>query len=127
MRVNKDLLKKISAYSSVAASVAALPKDSDAQIIYSDISPDFTLECAPHNYGFYDLDLNNDGVADFRIQKDNITTDCWFCSCSAGYSSCDYNGEIRIKALNDGSILANGNYPENLKLEDSIDANEEWI
>lgn len=62
------LLKKISSYSSMAASLLAISNAANAQIVYKDIDPDFV---GTGNGTSYDLDLNNDGTTDFQI---NLTS-----------------------------------------------------
>src|SRR5207248_3235723 len=52
---------------------------SDAQIVYTDVNPDYTLSGTDQ----YLLDLNNDGTYDFRINQFNITDE----SCPDGASA----------------------------------------
>jgi hypothetical protein len=55
--------KKLASYSAVASAIFAI-QNSDAQIIYTDVSPDSIIM----NEGSYNLDLNNDGVFDAFIE-----------------------------------------------------------
>jgi hypothetical protein len=57
--------KKMKSYSALAGSVLAVSASADAQVIYTDVAPDSVVNASTG--GFYDLDLNNDGVADFRL------------------------------------------------------------
>jgi Secretion system C-terminal sorting domain len=58
------LSKKIKTYSAVAGSVIAVSTSADAQVVYTDISPDSTF-IADGN--LYNLDLDNDGTFDFTF------------------------------------------------------------
>ena len=62
------LLKRIKGYSALAGSLIGMTQVANAQIVYTDISPDFTDS---GNGASYSLDLNNDGTADFEI---NVST-----------------------------------------------------
>lgn len=59
-----NLSKKFAAYSSMAASLLAISNVASAQVIYTDIVPDYA---GAENGATYDLDLNNDGTVDFKI------------------------------------------------------------
>ena len=50
--------------------ILIIPFHSDAQIHYTDINPDTTILKG----GLYNLDLNNDGLADFQISLSNDST-----------------------------------------------------
>ena len=56
---------KLKAYSALAGSLLAFNNTADAQILYTDVNPDFT---GNSNGDVYELDLNNDGTTDFAIQ-----------------------------------------------------------
>ncbi len=47
-----------------AAFLAANAEKADAQIMYTDVNPDIVIQ-----NGFFNLDLNNDGVADFKLEQ----------------------------------------------------------
>lgn len=68
MKKTSTLQQKLKSYSAVAGAVAATAAvtDAKAQIIYTDVTPDVTLT-ADTTGQVYDLDLNNDGTADFTI------------------------------------------------------------
>jgi len=52
-----------------------LPVDNESLIIYTDITPDFASN---RLNDFYNLDLNNDGIVDFRlVSNDNSGTAIW--------------------------------------------------
>jgi Secretion system C-terminal sorting domain len=58
------LLKKLKSYSALTGSLLAAAAAADGQIIYTDINPDITLNT---DGAAYNLDLNNDGVSDYKI------------------------------------------------------------
>jgi hypothetical protein len=58
------LIRKVTGYSALAGSLVSLANVGNAQIAYTDISPDYTDS---DNGASYSLDLNNDGTADFLI------------------------------------------------------------
>ncbi|MBX7108119.1 MAG: T9SS type A sorting domain-containing protein [Chitinophagales bacterium] len=58
------LSKKITSYSSLAASLLTVSNLVNAQIVYTDVNPD---DAQANNGAEYDLDLNNDATVDFKI------------------------------------------------------------
>ena len=58
------LSKKITGYSSLAASLLTVSNLVNAQIVYTDVNPD---NSQAGNGAEYDLDLNNDATVDFKI------------------------------------------------------------
>jgi hypothetical protein len=62
--MKKSLQEKLKAYSAVAGSVAAT--SAGAQIVYTDVNPDFVA----HDSVIYVLDLNNDLTPDFGFAAD---------------------------------------------------------
>lgn len=64
MKSNKSSIqKKLKSYSALAGTIAAAVSSADAQVIYTDVAPDSTL----NTNETYNLDLNNDDVVDFQI------------------------------------------------------------
>ena len=59
---NSTLLKKLQQYSALAAPMLATAGLANAQIVYTDIVPDKTLNADGETYN---LDLNNDGLVDY--------------------------------------------------------------
>lgn len=110
--MKKQLLKKLSAFivTSVMSSASA-----DAQIFYTDVNPDTVISSplspTPKNYN---LDLNNDGVNDFRI------------SCSRTMGACQtaryYISYVNVSALDANAVVAvaNSTYPQPMNFNDSI-------
>ncbi len=68
--MKKALQSKLKSYSALAGSVALISTQSDAQMVYTDITPDTT---AAVNGAFYDLDVDNNGITDFSISL-NLTS-----------------------------------------------------
>lgn len=65
MKKTSTLQQKLKSYSAVAGAVAASAAATDANaqnIVYTDVSPDATVNATTPSY---DLDLNNDGTVDF--------------------------------------------------------------
>ncbi|HUM46583.1 MAG TPA: T9SS type A sorting domain-containing protein [Chitinophagales bacterium] len=108
------LSKKITGYSSMAASLLAISNLASAQIVYTDVNPDFA---DANNGAEYGLDLNNDATVDFKV---TIT--------SNGGAGVRMVAEV----LNDNAIAGTYNtaypyiYPSALDLNDIIDENKTW-
>lgn len=64
MSENSTLNKKLKAYSAVAGAIVAASTSADAQVVYTDVNPDTTVNTVN---GAYMLDLNNDGTVDFAL------------------------------------------------------------
>lgn len=68
-KLSSKFADKLKAYSALTA--VAVGSSANAAIQYTDVNPDSTFT----NHGdYYDLDLNNDNVPDFRINLVNIQT-----------------------------------------------------
>jgi len=84
--VNKSsLAKKLASYSAVAAAVLAIDRTADAQIVYTPVKPAFVGSDTTYN-----LDLNNDGIVDFKI----IQTHTSFRNGGTNYSFSAHGGEF---------------------------------
>lgn len=68
MKKTTTLQNKLKAYAAVAGAVTA-SSAANAQIVYTDIIPDTTVNTIN---GDYQLDLNNDGIADFAIAYQQV-------------------------------------------------------
>ncbi|MGB3075256.1 MAG: T9SS type A sorting domain-containing protein [Chitinophagales bacterium] len=106
------LSKKITGYSSMAASLLAISNIANAQIMYTDVNPDFV---GTGNGASYDLDLNNDGTTDFQV---NITS----------------NGadvKLLINAIDNNAIAGTSSdpykYPSLLQANDVIGDALTWV
>ena len=75
---SSHLAKKLSAYSLVAGAFI-IAKQADAQIVYTDVIPDFTLDLGPFPLdSIYPLDLDNNGQVDFEFSVHLVTwTETW--------------------------------------------------
>lgn len=58
--MNKQLKKKLLTYSSMGGAIAMIAANAEAQIVHMD-PPDIVI-----SNGNYDVDLDNDGIYDFR-------------------------------------------------------------
>ena len=79
-----NLQKKLLSYSTLAAVILGVDRSAEAQIIYTKIDPPDTLtsDNSGFYYGSYLLDLNNDGISDFRFSiftfQQNTTHESFF-------------------------------------------------
>jgi len=101
-KINKTRIKdNLSRYGSLAIAITGI-SESNAAIIYTDISPDFT----GGGNSQYDIDMNNDGISEFN-----------FYAYSYIYSSSIYRYLAVFDNTNNGGILRNySNYSYALAL-----------
>ncbi len=117
--------KKLAAYVTIASAyLAAHPVEANAQIMYTDVSPNLVIDNS-----YFNLDLNNDGVMDVQLQNshyDNVVlaSDC---------SPCSGTFHLMRKAnlsLNDAQIMETVFYGYNpiepLNAGDTIKAANIW-
>lgn len=102
------LLKKLKSYSAVAASLTGMVSLGHAQIQYTDINPDTTIE---NNGDIYLLDLNNDTISDFRFQAYKRTSN-WTNGGNNYYSNSEwiYLDPLISNAVNTYSTVINTFY-----------------
>ena len=62
--MKKDLQNKLAKYSAAAGAAVLAVGSTNAQIVYTDVNPDFVH---PGNETGFGLDLNNDATFDFAI------------------------------------------------------------
>lgn len=60
---NTTLNKRLKSYSALAGTIFAAANTANAQVVYTNVTPDSTITTG----GSYDLDLDNDGTADFVL------------------------------------------------------------
>jgi hypothetical protein len=111
---NSTLSRKLKSYSAVAGSLVAAGSSADAQVVYTDVSPDMSVSSG----GFYNLDLNNDGTIDFRLEQRSGTV----------YSYFNYNavGVLPESAMNAVDTL--GQQCANAASAGfSVDATRNWV
>lgn len=66
--MNKTLLKdKLKSYSALASAVFGTAAAADAQIVYTDVTPDVTLSVINDSLNSYDVDFDNAGTPDMAI------------------------------------------------------------
>jgi len=96
------LSKKIKSYSALAGSIIAASSAADAQVVYTNVSPDAVVNTPG---GFYNLDLNNDGIIDFKIVTNTGTS---------GIYVFDFVEAIPSKAANAIVDIADAGYADTL-------------
>ena len=69
--MNKELLEKLKNYSKTAAALAVVSGTANAQIVYTDVHPDTTLNTFPSNY---EIDFDGDGNIDLNIKMQSSGT-----------------------------------------------------
>jgi ureidoglycolate hydrolase len=113
--MKKQLLKKLSICLPLGVAFVIMVMFSagvNAQIIYTDIIPDTTIN---KNGGVYNLDLNNDKITDFRITFNTAT---------ATYGKCGSANKINIliTPLDSNAVGNTSTYPSALNLNSVIDS-----
>ena len=86
MRKEHTLTKKLAAYSALATSILLGKESANAQILYTDLDPDAETSLP----GNYILDLNNDGISDFKFNLIGLTA--------------IYGNQMRVMGYSDNSI-----------------------
>jgi hypothetical protein len=64
---NSTLLKRLAQYSAMTAPAIAVAGMANAQVVYTDVDPDFELTSSPGDIASAVIDLDNDGVSDFIL------------------------------------------------------------
>lgn len=90
------LSKKIKSYSALAGSIIAVSASADAQVVYTDVSPDAVINTSG---GFFNIDLNADGTTDFQVMTASVST--------SGYVY-DYVACLPSQSLNAIDTIAGG-------------------
>ncbi len=111
------LSKKIKSYSALAGSIIAVSAGADAQVVYTDVSPDAVINTAG---GFYNLDLNADGTTDFKIMTNSVSTSGYVYDYVAVTPSAAFNA---IDTISGGG---NGGYAEALSAGAGICSTSLW-
>lgn len=95
----------------------------NAQIVYTDVNPDIVQTCQTFQCSqTSDLDLNNDGVFDLKLDL-NLST---FTSRNPPYAQY-FSGIIKASPLNGSSIITDiSGYPLEMNLNELIDSNGSW-
>ncbi|MEI7802314.1 MAG: T9SS type A sorting domain-containing protein [Bacteroidota bacterium] len=107
--------KKLAAYVATAAAFLAAQKESNAQIVYTNVNPDHLIDNS-----FFNLDLNNDGVTDYQFHIETIQ----------GGSSGGFYGNLHTIIVSHLDPLSNneiiGNPISKLNAGDTITPNNNW-
>jgi len=120
-----SLKKKIKSYSLLAAAVVLCNKETDAQIIYTDIDPDIDYSVNTRDF-FYTLDLNKDEEFDFRFHEYYSISVRTYAGSQWRYLKRNF---ITVEKINSNSVLASNDlkFPIPLKLNDTINNTRPWI
>jgi hypothetical protein len=109
------LNKKLKSYSALAGTLVAAANTANSQVVYTDVVPDATVNTG----GMYNLDLDNNGMADFQFQDTHgtylygtfpITYDVGVLAPMAGNA---------IDTIGDGAVAHN--------LNDAINGSLMWV
>jgi len=116
MSSNKqNIQKKLKSYSALAGTIVAAVSSADAQVVYTDVMPDSTV----NNGGVYNLDLNNDDVADFQLLQRSGTY--------GGFASYDAVGVYALGATNAVDTSGGGGGATAMDIGVTIDATLHWV
>ena len=118
----KDIFqRRLRSYSILAGSLLATKFSADAQILYTDIVPDDTL----NPYEYIELDLNNDSIVDFYPTQAQNPLDYGRGGiiCNTWSGSASLNSVAGVATEGSFSIKS----PFKLSQDDSISSNLEWI
>ncbi|MCE3279737.1 MAG: hypothetical protein K0S44_1928 [Bacteroidetes bacterium] len=69
MKTKPTLNSKLKSYSAIAGTMIATANSAEAQVVYTDVTPDASITSG----GTYDLDLNNDGTVDYEFSLNTGT------------------------------------------------------
>jgi hypothetical protein len=118
--MKKNLQSRISKYTAVAVAVVSAV-GAQAQVEYTDVSPDYSHDAVQNDWAVYQLDLNNDQTVDFEIvSRDTLTP----------------NGHVRITLAvpyGAGNAVAGVTTPSNydyalaLDINTMVDSTLNWI
>ncbi|MCW3072266.1 MAG: hypothetical protein JWO44_2156 [Bacteroidetes bacterium] len=116
MSSNKqNIQKKLKSYSALAGTLVAAAGSADAQVVYTDVVPDSTV----NNGGVYNLDLNNDDVADFQLLQRSGTY--------GGLASYDVVGVYALGANNAVDTSGGAGTATAMDIGVTIDGTLNWV
>lgn len=120
MKKNSTLSKKLKSYSALAGTVTAVVASANAQVVYTDVAPDVTVN---GNQSAYALDLDNDGNADFLF----VTVDTTISSVGVKrVAALPYQSGNAMAATTSAGPNATYIYPLALAAGQTVDANMSW-
>jgi Secretion system C-terminal sorting domain len=113
--MKKSLQSKLKTYSSVAAGVL-IASSAGAQIVYTDVNPDVTINNLPSSF---DIDMNGDATPDFQIKMFNTSSS----SSSSGWDV------VRVDPMSSSSLngVQGTSYVDVLNLNDMISSGQSFI
>ena len=88
--MDKKIVNKLLSYSAVAGAFVATGQSADAQVVYTDFSPDTVISVFSGS-GVLDIDLNDDGNVDFQIQH-AFTSTFWTSSSNTYFYALKFAG-----------------------------------
>lgn len=91
-----------------------------SNIVYTDVNPDSVIRI---NNSYYDLDLNNDGVNDFKFRVYTYKSRCTPTECGSGLIN-SVSASISNGSIN--QIELDGLYPASLDSSAKINVNKTW-
>ncbi len=122
--MKKELQERLSQYSAAAAAVTIGAAGANAQIVYTDVDPDFSHPGDEIGFG---LDLNNDANADFIIASvDTTITNTQGTFRVRNTVVAGYGTQAAQNAIA-GETPSNYNYALALNMNDMIDNTLNWI
>ena len=98
--MNSNNKKKLKNYLSLAGGITTAFSSANAQVVYTDVNPDYLLT---GNNNTYSLDLNNDGVEDYSVI--NIDTIQSYMSGSYSYKAVIKGAALRNPVLSNSWLI----------------------
>jgi hypothetical protein len=115
---NAGFQKKLKTYSAMAGTFAAAMNSADAQVVYTNVTPDSTLNAGE----MFNLDLNNDAIVDFKLlQKSGNYPYMGF------YVSYDAVAVYALNAPNAIDTMPGTGMPAAFNAGQSVDQSLTWI
>ncbi len=98
--MNSNNKKKLKNYLSLAGGITTAFTSANAQVVYTDVNPDYLLT---GNYNTYSLDLNNDGVEDYSVV--NLDTIQSYVSGSYSYKATIKGAALRNPVVSNSWLI----------------------
>lgn len=118
--MKKELQERLSKYTAAAAAVTVGAAGANAQIIYTDVDPDFTHPGSEVGVG---LDINNDGNYDYIM----VSADTSLAAGFVRYTVVAPYGSFALTNAIAGEAPSGFNYALALNMNDMIDNTLNWI
>ena len=106
--MKKELLDKLKNYSKTAAVVAVAGGTANAQIIYTDVDADVTLNTFPSNY---EIDFDGDGNVDIKVDLLDASSNLYFVQLLPEGTNTSVVGESGsyVAVLNTSNLISSSN------------------